>query len=136
MTDETPALKVLHDEYCRLIGSTLALTLDRMYWWSAWKARGFTIEDLRLVVTTIQKGIRDDRRRFGALKWSNLIQCADRFEEELSEARAMLRNAKPKRDARESVVSSMPTVRQAPAREPCTAKPISHWIEKMREAAS
>jgi hypothetical protein len=44
---------------------------------------GFSNDDLKTVLTYLQKEIRANRRNVGALKLSNLLQL-DRFEEDLN----------------------------------------------------
>lgn len=95
MQRDTPRIEEAHRRYCELTGYRLLLSIDRHYWWAQWLAKGFTDADLALVVRNIQKGIKTGNRHQGALKWSHLIQEPDRFEEELMEARASLRNTPP-----------------------------------------
>lgn len=88
MKDDTKSINALHSEYCRLARAQIALTTDRAYWWGAWVKRGFVIDDLQLVITAIRNGIKSKRRYPEALKWSNLIQDLDKFEEDLALVKA------------------------------------------------
>jgi hypothetical protein len=62
---------------------------DRERQWYEWLRAGFTPEDLRRVITYLQREIREGRRNVGALKLSNLLQ-PDRFEEDLNIRRVRL----------------------------------------------
>ena len=72
-----------HQLYCQLTGQSLRLGFDRERQWFEWLRAGFTPEDLRRVITYLQREIREGRRNVGALKLSNLLQ-PDRFEEDLN----------------------------------------------------
>lgn len=99
-------IQKLHDEFCRLTDATLTLHLQRMDAWQLWAARGLTLDDLKLVVWSIRKGIAEQSRNLGALRFSALIQDPDRFEEELGLARAQQRNTKPARTNRERTLAA------------------------------
>ena len=79
-----------HQLYCRLTGQSLGLRYDRERQWFELLRAGFSLEDLRRVITYLQGEIRQQRRNVGALKLSNLLQ-PDRFEEDLNIARVRLR---------------------------------------------
>jgi len=83
-----------HQLYCQLTGQTLRLGFDRERQWYEWLRAGFTLEDLRRVVTYLQREIRHSRRNVGALKLSNLLQ-PDRFEEDLNIRRVRLEAPQP-----------------------------------------
>ena len=72
-----------HQLYCQLTGQSLRLGFDRERQWYEWLRAGFTPEDLRRVISYLQREIRESRRNVGALKLSNLLQ-PDRFEEDLN----------------------------------------------------
>lgn len=78
----------LHAAYFRLTGLDLRLDMARERSWFEWQKRGFTENDLRLVVGLIKSGIKAGNRHPGALKFRNLIECPDYFEEDLALARA------------------------------------------------
>ena len=78
-----------HQLYCQLTGQSLRLGFDRERQWYEWLRAGFTLTDLRRVVTYLQREIREGRRNVGALKLSNLLQ-PDRFEEDLNIRRVRL----------------------------------------------
>jgi hypothetical protein len=78
-----------HQLYCHLTGQALRLGFDRERQWYEWLRAGFTLEDLRRVISYLQREIREGRRNIGALKLSNLLQL-DRFDEDLNIRRARL----------------------------------------------
>src|SRR5512136_1175054 len=84
-----------HQLYCHLTGQGLRLGFDRERQWYEWLRAGFTPEDLRRVITYLQREIREGRRNVGALKLSNLLQ-PDRFEEDLNISRVQLYARSPK----------------------------------------
>ena len=83
------AIAAAHRYYCQLTSQALRLGFDRERQWYEWLRAGFTLEDLRRVVTYLQREIRQGRRNVGALKLSNLLQ-PDRFEEDLQIRRVRL----------------------------------------------
>ena len=103
------ALGHAHQLYCQLTGQSLRLGFDRERMWYELLRLGYSLQDLRAVITHLQREIRATRRNVGALKLSNLLQ-PDRFEEDLQISRVRLRAA--------SSVQSAPSPPPAlPARE-------------------
>ena len=82
-------ISAAHQLYCQLTGQSLRLGFDRERQWFEWLRAGFTLEDLRRVISYLQREIRQGRRNVGALKLSNLLQ-PDRFEEDLNIRRVRL----------------------------------------------
>ena len=93
-TNTLAALRATHELYCRLTGQELTLRFDRERLWYEFLRAGFSNDDLKTVVTYLQKEIRASRRNVGALKLSNLLQL-DRFEEDLNISKVRLRSAPP-----------------------------------------
>lgn len=87
-------IAAVHQLYCQLTGQALRLGFDRERQWYEWLRAGFTAEDLRRVVSYLQREIREGRRNVGALKLSNLLQ-PDRFEEDLNIRRVRLAPVPP-----------------------------------------
>jgi len=83
-----------HQLYCQLTGQSLRLGFDRERQWYEWLRAGFTLEDLRRVISYLQREIRQGRRNVGALKLSNLLQ-PDRFEEDFNIQRVRLEPPPP-----------------------------------------
>src|SRR5881396_2023147 len=79
-----------HQLYCQLTGQNLRLGFDRERMWYELLRLGYALQDLRAVITYLQREIRAGRRNVGALKLSNLLQ-PDRFEEDLNISRVRLR---------------------------------------------
>ncbi len=85
----------LHQHYCQLTGQKLSLGFDRQRAWYELLRAGYTSQDVEQVVGYLQREIRAERRRVGALKPSNFLQL-ERFEEDLNISRARLtRRSKP-----------------------------------------
>ena len=93
-TNTLAALRATHELYCQLTGQKLTLRFDRERLWYEFHRAGFSTEDLKIVVTYLQKEIRANRRNVGALKLSNLLQL-DRFEEDLNISKVRLHSAPP-----------------------------------------
>jgi hypothetical protein len=85
-----------HSLYCQLTGQTLRLGFDRERMWFELLRADFSMEDIRSVITYLQREIRAQRRNVGALKLCNLLQ-PDRFEEDLQISRVRLRQHPPSR---------------------------------------
>ena len=83
-----------HQLYCQLTGQSLRLGFDRERMWYELLRLGYSLQDLRTVITYLQREIRAQRRNVGALKLSNLLQ-PDRFEEDLQISRVRLRPPQP-----------------------------------------
>ena len=79
-----------HALYGQLTGQRLSLRFDRERAWYELLRAGYTLKELRQVVSYLQREIRAGRRNVGALKLSNLLQL-DRFEEDLNISRVRLR---------------------------------------------
>jgi hypothetical protein len=77
-----------------LTGQHLRLAFDRERLWYELLRLGYSLQDLRTVITYLQREIRTQRRNVGALKLSNLLQ-PDRFEEDLQISRVRLRLPAP-----------------------------------------
>jgi hypothetical protein len=84
------AIEQAHQLYCQLTGQNLRLAFDRERMWYELLRAGYSLEDLRTVISYLQREVRAQRRNVGALKLSNLLQ-PDRFEEDLQISRVRLR---------------------------------------------
>jgi hypothetical protein len=93
-TNTLAVLRATHELYCQLTGQKLSLRFDRERLWYEFLRAGFSAQDLKRVLTYLQKEIRASRRNVGALKLSNLLQL-DRFEEDLNISKVRLRTAPP-----------------------------------------
>jgi len=93
----TNDIDALHGLYCELTDQQgLGLRFDRMRMWHDWARCGWGQEELRLVVRYLLIGIEQGKRNNGCLKFSNLVGQVDKFEEDLFEARRVLKARKPK----------------------------------------
>lgn len=91
---DAKAIEQAHALYCQLTGQTLRLGFNRERLWFELLRLGYSLADLRAVVSYLQREIRAQRRNVGALKLSNLLQ-PDRFEEDLQISRVRLRPLTP-----------------------------------------
>ena len=89
------AIGQAHQFYCQLTGQSLRLGFDRERMWYELLRLGYSLQDLRSVITYLQREIRAQRRNVGALKLSNLLQ-PDRFEEDLNISRLRLTPEPPR----------------------------------------
>lgn len=92
MIDATTKARALHTVYEQVSGLPVQLTLNRIWAWEAWIAKGWTEADLRLVMAHLK------RRSSSAKVWATMnmmftkfIADPSNFEELLSEARALSR---------------------------------------------
>jgi hypothetical protein len=88
------AIEQAHRLYCQLTGQSLRLGFDRERMWYELLRVGYSLAELRTVISYLQREIRAQRRNVGALKLSNLLQ-PDRFEEDLQISRVRLRPPAP-----------------------------------------
>src|SRR6266702_2795912 len=109
------AIGQAHQLYCQLTGQSLRLGFDRERMWYELLRTGYSLQDLRTVITYLQREIRAQRRNVGALKLSNLLQ-PDRFEEDLQISRVRLRVAPPPQPA-PPPASALPAREQKQARQ-------------------
>jgi hypothetical protein len=87
---DAAAINAAHQLYCQLTGQSLRLAFDRERLWYELLRAGYSLEDMRGVITYLQREVRAGRRNVGALKLSNLLQ-PDRFEEDFQISRVRLR---------------------------------------------
>jgi len=135
-------IEQLHELYQNLTGHQLFLNMSReMEWfaWLKWRRPPFTADDLRLVVTLIRRGIKEQKRNEGALKFSNLIGMPDRFEEDLALARALNRPKPPAVKTVSTPSVGTQTNRIVPTNgTEDTARPVADVIaniQKLKDAA-
>lgn len=92
---QASAISQAHQLYCQLTGQSLRLGFDRERMWYELLRLGYSLQDLRTVITYLQREIRAQRRNVGALKLSNLLQ-PDRFEEDLNISHLRLTSQPPR----------------------------------------
>jgi hypothetical protein len=93
-TNTLATIRATHELYCQLTGQKLTLRFDRERLWYEFLRAGFHADELKIVVSYLQKEIRATRRNVGALKLSNLLQL-DRFEEDLNISKVRLQSRSP-----------------------------------------
>jgi len=113
---DAAAINTAHQLYCQLTGQSLRLAFDRERMWYELLRTGYGLEDLRAVITYLQREIRAERRNVGALKLSNLLQ-PDRFEEDLQISRVRLRPSPSSPPASKSSPPALSAHQQQQGRE-------------------
>ena len=122
-TNTLATIRATHELYCQLTGQKLTLGFDRERLWNEFLRAGFHADELKIVVSYLQKEIRATRRNVGALKLSNLLQL-DRFEEDLNISKVRLRGPRPASSSRCA----------APEPHPLTPTQIENMRELAKEA--
>lgn len=121
-----PQINDLHRLYQQLTGLAVSLDFSRENIWGHWLAKGWTADDLRIVITHIKAEIRAERRFPASLRFSNLVGQTDRFEEDLVEARARARVPRTDPARAEALRAS-----GRPAAPPPPARPAAAIIDKI-----
>lgn len=81
-------IETLHAAYKRLTKMDVGLRFNRESSWLEFIRQGFTESDLTAVVARLVALIKIGERKPESLKFSNLIEALDRFEEELAMTKA------------------------------------------------
>ena len=92
----------LHAIYIRETGLDLPMRMGRDRAWFHWMQSGFTEADLVMVVRFLKRGIAAQERNPGCLRFRNLIEMLDYFDEEL----AMAKKAASARTPRPSMMQT------------------------------
>ncbi len=131
----TPAdIPNLHAAYQAATGYVLRLDMYRERQWFDWAARGFTQPDLLIVIQHLKRGIRNQTRNSGSLRFSNLIGQPDRFEEDLAEARQVIRKPTPIDPNRAAALRATGRPSAPPSPDGKTAAQILEGYEKLKAA--
>lgn len=88
-------IQELHSTYCTISGMDVALRFNRESSWVEFTRAGFTRADLEAVLKRLIRLIKQGDRRPECLKFSNVVEGLDRFEEELAMIRAEERGLLP-----------------------------------------
>lgn len=94
----------LHAAYVEITGMELRCEYSRMSAWQEFIRRGFTVDDIRIVVHEIRRAIPSGARKPGALLFRNLIVNIDGFEEDLEMAKANMRSRRPPMTERDKIL--------------------------------
>lgn len=81
----------IHSIYCQLTQRDMPYSMQMHFAWNAWKYHGWGEDELKLVVNHIKNLIAKGRRYPESFRFNNLIMDTIRFQEDLSEARALSR---------------------------------------------
>ena len=109
--DMLAILRGLHDAYCARTGFDLRLNMARELSWQRWLAfSGFTwrVPDLARVIGYLRSEIKKGTRNAGALKFSNLIEQPDRFEEDHALATAAAKEWRGEKSPRTTTTTTTP----------------------------
>jgi hypothetical protein len=94
MIDEMPPIRRLHADYQDATGLITTLTMTKISMWRAWMAMGWNRDDLILVVRMLHRKIEDRARLVRSMRFEWFIGNVERFDGDLSEARALDRAPK------------------------------------------
>lgn len=94
MTDEMPPIRELHRVYQDMSGLIVTLSMSRVEAWRVWKTKGWTPEDLRMVMRMMARKIEEKPRLLRAYRFEYFVGNMERFEEDLAEAQALARTPK------------------------------------------
>lgn len=78
----------MHKTYCELSGMDVLLRFDRTSAWMQFMRENFTKNDLVAVLERLRILVKKGDRRPECLKFSNVVEQLDRFEEELAMVKA------------------------------------------------
>lgn len=126
---EPTLVQSLHTAYTQLTGLEIGLDFYREACWAAFISKGFTQDDLKMVIFSIKKGIETRERKPGALKFRNLIVNLDWFEEDLAEIRAKRRGHVPIDPAKAEVLRA--TGRSVTASNASTVTTVGAVLKKV-----
>lgn len=126
-------VNALHAVYCECSGLPIANTLQRVFCWESWLSHGWTEADLRLVVTTLRRKCeKGERWACSSLLFSRLIRDTDRFEELLSEFRAMARTKRTE-SGKASVLRATGRPTEPPDPGPKSAEQVMRESEALKK---
>ena len=131
-------IEQFHAAYCAATGQEIRLdAFDRERVWYEFLAFGFSIEDVGLVGRFLVRAVEKGDRNPGCLRFKNLIERPDMFEEELQLVRAAMRNFKAPPSEKEKTIRAFRPVTSEPV--PMTARPAKEIVQKaldeLRKAA-
>ena len=121
----------LHATYCSITGLQISLDYWRERCWFEWAKHGWGVPELTLVVNEIKRGIKERRRNRGALKFSNLVQSSDLFEEELALARQAQRVKQRAVHVAPNRAAALKATGREPNPMPVAFKPVSEVALKI-----
>lgn len=134
-------ISLLHSCYCKFIGQNLPLRSicdSRRVAWQRFAAAGHTLRELETVLLYLNRRIQEDHWDRGCLRFTNLIEDINHFEEVFSEAAAWKRNLPREKTAKEVAVQQWRPTVSAPV-EVYTARQVGEIMAKgfeaMRKAA-
>lgn len=145
MNDHTPhesvhnaleQIGILHQAYCDITGMELRCEYSRMSAWQEFIRRGFTVDDIRIVVHEIRRAIPSGARNEGALKFRNLIVNIDGFEEDLASAKANMRSRRPPMTEKDKILKQTGRATETSSSAKSVATVISALTPEGQRAAA
>lgn len=97
-------IQTLHKLYIDLTGINLPLPVSQYWIWEQFIARGHGEDQLRIVIKYLKRGISNQERRGGCLKFTNLLGDIDHFAEELAMAQKEFRKKPAYSPGKQSVL--------------------------------
>lgn len=126
-----------HEAFERLTGRKYMLHHHRIFAWEKFLVRRkFTVEEIGVVVKYLQGEVAANRAFPPQLWFNNMIEQADRFEEYLNDARAKMRNAKPVKTGKDSVLEATgrPMAKEVRMSTVSMSDRVKWHLENMRKA--
>lgn len=84
----------LHSCYCQATTRHIPYNVSFHYRWALWASKGWSRDDLLVVIAFIKRKIKDKRRQPESLRLYNLLD-PDRFAEDLCDSRQEARKSQP-----------------------------------------
>lgn len=129
----------LHKAYCESTGQEIRLAFDREHAWYLFLQAGFTLDDVQLVGNFLRRAVEKGERNPGCLRFRNMIEPLNFFEEELQLVRAAMRNFKPAPTEKEKTIRAFRPTASAPEPVQMDARPakevVGRLIDDLRKAA-
>jgi hypothetical protein len=130
-------IQILHKIYCQFSGCDISMGFGRERDWQMFIKAGFDEEDLRLVLIYLSRGIATGKRNPGCVKFSNVVQNLDYFEEDLALARAYVCNNQPKTNRQAVIKMFMPEAEPEHSPDSCklAGDVMAKLLAEMRKEA-
>lgn len=122
-------IEQIHRAYCLATGQDIKLAYDREHVWYQFLQAGFTISDVQLVGNFLRRAVEKGDRNPGCLRFRNMIEPINLFEEELQLCKAAMRNFKPPRTEKDKTIQAFRPSDAAPIHTPSTAMPAKEVVE-------
>lgn len=125
-------IQTLHKLYTELSGMNYPLPVSQYWIWEQFIARGHGEPEIRAVIKHLKRGIANQERRGGCLRFSNLLGDMDRFAEELAMAQKEIRKKPSYSSGKQQVLRATCRPDEPPTSEP---QSMAQLIERTKLAA-